>query len=118
MAEGRQTKETSIYSPTVQRTLRLCRPLQRLALPEGEDICTCTIITTDANELVRPVHDRMPPAITEKTDFDPRLDPKNQNIDKLKAILKSYPSEELAMYDVTPAFNSPKNNSPDNIKPI
>jgi len=37
--------------------------------PEGEDICTCTIITTDANELLRPIHDRMPVIIlgTRKT---------------------------------------------------
>jgi len=28
--------------------------------PEGQSICTCTIITTDSNELLKPVHDRMP----------------------------------------------------------
>ncbi len=85
--------------------------------PEGEDICTCTVITTDANDLVRPVHDRMP-VITAKKDFESWLDPKYRDMEKLKGILKPYRSEDLELYDVTPTVNSPKHNSPNNIKPI
>jgi putative SOS response-associated peptidase YedK len=85
--------------------------------PEGEDICTCTIITTDANELVRPVHDRMP-VIAAKSDFDPWLDPRTGDFEKLKGILKPCAAETLEIYEVTPEVNSPKNNSPENIEPL
>jgi putative SOS response-associated peptidase YedK len=41
---------------------------------DGERIESCTIITTDANELVREIHDRMP-VILDPGDYAPWLDP-------------------------------------------
>ena len=37
---------------------------------------------------------------------------------KLQTILKPYPSDELEYYDITPKVNAPKNNTPENIKPL
>jgi putative SOS response-associated peptidase YedK len=85
--------------------------------PEGEQICTSTIITTDANELVHPLHDRMP-VITAPDAYDTWLDPNIHDRALLQNILKSYPSEELEAYEVTPMVNSPKNNAPENIQKI
>jgi putative SOS response-associated peptidase YedK len=52
---------------------------ERWNSPDGITLETCTIITTTANELVRPVHDRMP-VILDPSRYDEWLDPKN--IDK------------------------------------
>jgi len=85
--------------------------------PEGEQICTSTIITTDANEIIQPLHDRMP-AITSPDAYDLWIDPNIHDKALLQNILKSYPSEELDVYEVTPKVNSPKNNGPENIQKI
>jgi len=84
--------------------------------PEGEAICTCTIITTEANELLREVHNRMPVIVPrEKEDF--WLNPKNEDWEGLQAVLKTYPSEDMEYYRVSPKVNSVAYNSPENIKP-
>src|SRR5512143_3867552 len=58
--------------------------------PGGETICTCTIIVTDANELVAPVHDRMP-VILDPADYCRWLDPGYQDAAGLQRLLKPYP---------------------------
>lgn len=82
--------------------------------PEGEKLCTTTIITTDANELLLSIHDRMP-AITPEEDYDVWLDPSHYNREALLAILKPYPSDQMECYPVTPRVNSIKYNDPENI---
>jgi putative SOS response-associated peptidase YedK len=84
--------------------------------PEGEEICSSAIITTDANELVMPLHDRMP-VILHQNDFKLWLDPNEHDRDALKALLKSFPSEELEAYRVTSKVNSARYNAPENIEP-
>jgi len=85
--------------------------------PEGEQICTSTIITTDANEIVRPLHDRMP-VIAPPDAYDVWLDPDVHDKALLQNILKPYPSAELDVYEVSPKVNSPKNNAPENIQKV
>jgi len=85
--------------------------------PEGEKICTSTIITTDANEILAPIHDRMP-VITPEDKFETWLGPEQQDKDILKTILKPYPAEELEIYEISPKVNSVKYSSPDIIQPV
>jgi len=85
--------------------------------PEGEEIQTCTIITTDANSLMASIHNRMP-VILHEGDFKLWLDPSEHGKDVLRPLLKPFPSEELETYRVTPKVNSVKYNHPDNIEPI
>lgn len=85
--------------------------------PEGEDICTCTIIVTAANDLLRPVHDRMP-VIMPKTDHAAWLDPGQQDPARLQQLLTPRSDAELELYDVSPKVNSARNNSPDLIRPL
>jgi len=87
-----------------------------LTSPQGESICTCTIITTDANELLSPVHNRMP-VIIPKNKEDLWLDPGMQDQNILRGLLRPYPAKEMEMYPVSPKVNSPKFNSPDALKP-
>jgi putative SOS response-associated peptidase YedK len=80
--------------------------------PEGEEITTCTIITTQANELMRPIHERMP-VIIPKEKEELWLDPKTEEQSLLFSLLKPYPADQMEAYPVSKKVNSPKNNSPD-----
>ena len=83
--------------------------------PEGEQICTSCIITTNANDLIQPVHNRMP-VIIRKEDEDRWLDGEEKYSSTLQALLKPYPSDEMNCYAVSTMVNSPANNSPECIK--
>jgi putative SOS response-associated peptidase YedK len=84
--------------------------------PEGKELRTCTIITTGANELVRPIHDRMPVILPEG--FEDRwLDPGEGSRERLQTLLTPYPVGEMAAYDVTPVVNNAGHDAPDCIFP-
>jgi putative SOS response-associated peptidase YedK len=85
--------------------------------PEGEQLHTCAIITTDANELIVPLHERMP-AITPEEKFALWLDPSVRDKETLLPLLKPFPSELIELYPVTPKMNSYKFNDPENIRPV
>lgn len=85
--------------------------------PEGETIESCTIITGEANDIVRPIHDRMP-VILAPNDYDRWLDPEVQKPELLKPLLQPYPSEEMMAYPVSPKVNSPKNDNPECIQKV
>lgn len=85
--------------------------------PEGKHICTCTIITTDANDLIEPIHNRMP-VIISRDKQDLWLDSDTKDKTELLSLLKPYPSEVLELYDVSAKVNSPRYNSVDCKKPI
>jgi len=67
--------------------------------PGKDRIHTCTIITTDANDLIRPVHDRMP-AIIPKDKESVWLDLRNGNPAELASLLKPYPEDEMVISEV------------------
>ena len=85
--------------------------------PKGEEIRTCAIITTEANEVVSPFHDRMP-AIISKEHYDYWLDPNSYDKEKLLSFLKPYNPEAMELYTVSKKVNSPSCNAPDNISPV
>ena len=75
----------------------------------GELVETCTIITCEANEIVKPIHGRMPVILTEDA-HRLWLDAKTENSDLL---LLPYPANEMESFPVSTVVNSPKNESPD-----
>jgi putative SOS response-associated peptidase YedK len=74
-----------------------------------EPIESCTIITTGANELMQPIHDRMP-VIVPKPAYDLWLDPTIKDPKRLQPLLAPYPSDEMVAYAVSTLVNSPKND--------
>jgi putative SOS response-associated peptidase YedK len=78
----------------------------------GELLETCTIITTEANEVLEPVHDRMP-VILEAENYDEWLDPKNVDTERLKRFLAPYPAAEMSSHPVSRAVNSPSADAPE-----
>lgn len=74
-----------------------------------------TIITTEANERVRQLHDRMP-VLLHEDDYEAWLDPGNRNVSALGKLLKPFPAEEMRAYPVGPRVNNAKNDGADLIE--
>ncbi len=77
-----------------------------------EAIESCTILTTDANDLVQPLHNRMP-VIVPSDNYDLWLDPEIEEQDKVAPLLSPYPSAPMTAYRVNQevnnaAFDDPK----------
>jgi putative SOS response-associated peptidase YedK len=77
----------------------------------GEVLHTYAIITTEANEMVKPIHDRMP-VILSKEGEELWLD-EHESQDDLLSLLKPYTADEMKAYAVSPLVNSPVNNVPE-----
>ena len=73
--------------------------------PEGEIVPTFTILTVDANELVRSVHDRMP-VILGPPAREAWLDASNRNDEQLRSLLRPYDPAEMEMHPVSRWVNS------------
>jgi len=84
--------------------------------PEDEKIVSCTIITTHANELLQPIHHRMP-VILQQSDYERWLDPHLQKPELLQELLYPYKADKMMMTEVTTRVNNPNHTSSDCIKP-
>jgi putative SOS response-associated peptidase YedK len=78
--------------------------------PDGSVLESCTILTTSPNELMEPIHNRMP-LILESADYGMWLDSETET-GQLRHLLRPYPAEFMAAYPVSPAVNNPANDSP------
>jgi putative SOS response-associated peptidase YedK len=70
---------------------------------------SCTIITTEANELARAIHNRMP-AILEPGRYNVWLDPQEQDPKVLCPLLRTFESDAMVVDPVSTHVNSPKND--------
>lgn len=84
--------------------------------PNGDNVHSCSVITTEANKIVGEVHNRMPVILnsidSERSWINSKLD-----IPNLKNLLIPYPTEKMTSYKVSKFVNSPKNNTPKCTKP-
>jgi len=83
----------------------------------GEEIESCTVLTTEANDLMRPIHNRMP-VILEAKNYDLWLDPEGTKPEVLQPLLHPYPPEEMTAYPVSTVVNKPVNDSAECINSI
>jgi putative SOS response-associated peptidase YedK len=83
----------------------------------GEELETCTIITTEANEVLKPVHDRMP-VILKAEGYDEWLDAKVKNTEKLQELLKPYLAKEMDFHAVSRSVNILDSDSAELILPL
>ena len=82
----------------------------------GKEIDTFTIITTNANETVGTIHNRMPVIFTSEQEMkwlDPLIGPKD-----IDQYLLPYSVSDMEMYPISTLVNSPKNDIPEIIKPV
>ena len=85
--------------------------------PDGKRVESFTIITTEPNELVRPIHNRMPVILRPK-DEEQWLDVLRTTFTKAPLVLKPPPAELLDAHDVSPVVNLAKYDVPECILPV
>lgn len=77
----------------------------------GPPIQSCAVLTTPANELVAPLHDRMP-AIVAPSDFELWLDPDVREPERISAILQPFPAAAMVSSAVSARVNDVRNDDP------
>jgi putative SOS response-associated peptidase YedK len=84
--------------------------------PDGSQVKSCTIITTEPNELTAIIHNRMP-VILHPRDYSKWLDPSLQTPEQLRPLIKPFPAELMDAYPVSTLVNTPANDTPELIRP-
>jgi len=82
-----------------------------------QPIYSCTLLTTDANEVLAPIHDRMP-VIVPRSAYDLWLDLAVKDPNRLQPLLVPFPAEEMEAYPVSRLVNDPGNDVPECIQSI
>ncbi len=78
---------------------------------------TCTILTTAANAVLAPIHDRMP-VILPQAEYARWLDPALKDPDSLSPLLVPFPPEEMLAIPVSPRVNAPSTDDEKCIAPL
>lgn len=79
-----------------------------------EPLHTCTIITTAANELTAPIHDRMPVVCNMGAEcIEPWLDPEFEDVNYLESLLGPYEGDDLVTIPVSSFVNNVANDGPE-----
>ncbi|MDR4507390.1 MAG: SOS response-associated peptidase [Candidatus Brocadiaceae bacterium] len=84
---------------------------------DGNELKTFTIITTDANKTLKPIHDRMP-VILGKESEENWLDTSIQDFDVLAEMLRPYHDDQMIVHKVSREVNNPRNDNPQLIREV
>jgi len=85
--------------------------------PGGSSVSSCTIVTTSPNELMAPIHDRMP-AIVPEGGYERWVDAAEREADELADLLAPYPAGEMVATPVGRQVNNAKFEGPECIVPV
>lgn len=88
---------------------------ERWDSPAGGPVETCTILTTGANDLLQPIHTRMPVIVPPEM-YETWLDPDRKDPGTFEGILRPWPAETLVAYPVSPRVNIPSHDDPECLK--
>jgi putative SOS response-associated peptidase YedK len=84
---------------------------------DGTTLYTCTIITTEPNDVLKSIHHRMPVILDEEAEKI-WLDPHMKDVKVLKSLLKETDSELMSYYEVSQYVNNVRNNDIKCIEPL
>ncbi|MGB3713717.1 MAG: SOS response-associated peptidase [Candidatus Promineifilaceae bacterium] len=84
---------------------------------DGSEIESCTLLTTEPNDLLGPVHNRMP-VLLDPTDFDLWLGAKTYQGADVQQLMRPFSDEEMTFYPVSTHVNNPRNEDPHCIEPL
>lgn len=84
---------------------------------DGTEIDSCAILTTEPNELLAPIHNRMP-VILPRAVHAPWLDPANDKTSSLVSLLVPYPADAMRHVPVSTFVNSPGHDGPKCVEPL
>lgn len=114
---GRNPKQPYHVTPQGVELFAIAGLYERWMGAEGGPLDTCTLITTEANERMRPVHARMPVLLPREA-WATWLDPEPGNIEELQALLRPSPVETLRLQPVGLRVNDTRHDDPECIRPI
>jgi putative SOS response-associated peptidase YedK len=80
--------------------------------PDGSNILSCTIITTEPNTLLKNIHNRMP-VILPKNTYQLWLQDKEAQPSLMEPLLVAYPTQEMEAYPVSTIVNNPAHETPE-----
>lgn len=89
--------------------------------PDGSEIETCTLLTTEANAMMEPLHTRMPVIIAPEDYADwlgTGADASPQALDQLRHLLRPYPAKEMAAIPVSSYVSNARNEGAECIEPL
>jgi putative SOS response-associated peptidase YedK len=90
---------------------------ERWHSPHGDEVLSCTIITTSPNEFMAKIHNRMPVILPQEA-YEQWLEPSEQQPELLQPLLSPFPAELMTAYPVSTIVNNPRNETPDCIAPL
>jgi putative SOS response-associated peptidase YedK len=82
---------------------------------EDREMVTFAIVTTEPNELMATIHNRMPVILPRENEA--RWLDQSTDLDQVLAMLAPYPADRMVAYPISRLVNSPANNGPDLIAP-
>lgn len=85
--------------------------------PSGDSIRTCVIITTQPNEFMSTLHNRMPVILNQK-DYADWLDPAPRTPESLLRLIEPFPADQMTAHPVSTLVNNPKTERAELILPI
>jgi len=114
--QARQAKQPYFIHLTESPLMGLAGLWDRWQSPTGEIIESCTVLTTTANDVLRPLHDRMP-VILPPEHFDEWLNPSTP-LPLIQSLLRPYPAQAMRAYPVGVQVSKPAHEGPDCIAPV
>lgn len=85
--------------------------------PNGDWVQSCTIITTEPNDVIKPLHHRMA-VILDPSDYEKWLSPEALSPEELAPLLRQIPADKLSVFPVSPLVNNVRNDDPRLIEPL
>jgi putative SOS response-associated peptidase YedK len=85
--------------------------------PDDSEIESVTLLTTEPNDLLTKIHNRMPVILAEK-DYDLWLDPGAQHPGEVQPLMRPFPGDKMTFYPVSTHVNNPRNEDPGCIVPL
>ena len=110
--EWRETpagKMPTLFRPTSEQIFRFAGLWSTWAQDDGEVVYTTTILTTEANMVMRPFHHRMPVILT-REDTDIWLNSAETRAELLEPLLKAAPPDSVALEPVSRRVNNVRND--------
>lgn len=114
---GSKTKVPHFIKLTSGKPFALAGLWDEWHSPDGSQVKSCTIITTEPNELMSRLHNRMP-VILPQSAYAQWLDPAPRKPEDLQALLVPYPTAAMTAYPVSTLVNSPGNDRAECVVPL
>jgi len=114
---GQKTKQPWLIGVRDEPVFAFAGLWEHWTSPEGTAVESCTIVTTEANEFMQPIHNRMP-VILDRADYDKWLAPDCHDPEAVVPLLAQFPGERMQRIPVSTLVNSPRNDLPACTEPI